>query len=226
MRRADSGRIALGVIGDRGRLGAKVCTAAHERGWSIVVRRNTSGTLIDAEPDVLLECARPELTNDSIDLATRYRCPLILATSGRNAAQEAMVRVASQRIAVVIARNLTRGSTLQRELAGVLAKRSGTAERVVIDRHPVTKLDSPSATARALAEAGDADRIEVLRHGAPVAEHVLAVTWAGEAIEVVHKVLTLDAAVQGAMELIQHIRTQHVPGLYEYMRPDLIKIQE
>jgi 4-hydroxy-tetrahydrodipicolinate reductase len=218
--------LALGVIGDTGRLGQRVVRAAQDRGWQVVIRGNSHDTICNGRPDVVFECARPHLTASTLQLALHHGCPLVLATSGRNPEQESMVRLAAGRISVVIARNLTRGNAIQRDLARMLSTQCGLGERVVIDRHPSTKVDSPSATAIELSKTIDCSRIEVLRYGAPVADHTIAITWPGESIEIVHRVLSLDSAIAGALEAIQAARGLGGTGLYEFQRPELRRLEE
>ena len=226
MLKVDADAIALGVVGHTGRLGRGVIEAAQRLFWPVVLRRSSQTYSSNERPDVIFECARAEATPFTVDLAIEHGCALVLATSGRNAEQEAVVRSAAHVVPVVLARNMTLGHALQRGLTSILAQREQSGERTIIDRHPATKRDIPSATALHLASVFGDCKIEVLRYGSPVADHTVIVTWPGESLEITHRVASLEPAVAGAIDAIRAAKSLSGPGLYEFRRPDLISIRE
>ncbi|MFY7866459.1 dihydrodipicolinate reductase C-terminal domain-containing protein, partial [Roseateles sp.] len=129
---------------------------------------------------------------------------------------------AAGHVPVVIATNLSRGHLLHLACARFLHERSPhQMSSTVIDRHPATKRDAPSATAKRLAEAAGGAQIEILRHGNAVADHHVIYTLAGETIEIVHRVTSLEPSVLGALDLIEAASRLTRPGLYDIESPEL-----
>ena len=204
----------IGIIGHTGRLGRRVVEAAEARSWAVTLRRNRQGSIVTGEPSVIFESASPQATAASVDTALALNAALVLATSGRSRDDDRVVREAAARIPVVIAGNLTEGHRIQKALARLVVTMAGTAERHVVDRHCTTKKDAPSATALALHDALGEATVEVLRHGAPVADHHIILTWPDEVLEIVHRVTSLEPAVQGALTVIRRTAALDKAGLY------------
>jgi 4-hydroxy-tetrahydrodipicolinate reductase len=96
-------------------------------------------------------------------------------------------------------------------LAGVL----DTPPRMTVsERHPVTKRDRPSASARSLATAWPSCQAEItsLRAGAPVSDHAVTFELCGESVAIEHGVTDLGAAAAGAVIAARRIATAP-PGL-------------
>lgn len=208
------GPLSIGIVGHTGRFGAQVMAAALACGWAVVLRRNRRTEWLTGSSRVIFEAASAEATARTLGTATTLGVPVILATSGQTAEQEAEVRLAAQRIPVVLATNLSRGHHLQRRLVRDAVGWAGAGEVVVIDRHPVTKQDAPSASAKALSVDADGACIEVLRHGLPVADHRVVLTWPGESLEIIHRVTSLAPAVAGALSVIEAASHLTEAGLY------------
>ena len=92
------------------------------------------------------------------------------------------------------------------------------AEVTVIDRHPVTKRDAPSGTAKELARlltrSGFAPSVQCLRQGLPTSEHRIEVALANETLSVVHDVRSFDVAASGALLAAAWLSRRPGPGLW------------
>jgi 4-hydroxy-tetrahydrodipicolinate reductase len=216
--------LAVGVAGHGGRLGRQVVAAIAARGWYACWRRDRQGVDARAMPAVLFDCSTVEGASQSLATARALGIPLVLATSGANWREDGEVREAAQHIPVVLATNLSRGHVLQLAIARLLAARPGGATRItVLDRHPVSKKDAPSATAKLLAEAVGTGCITAVREGKPVADHQVILEWPGEVLEITHRVTSLDAPVQGALAAIGAAAQLERPGLYDLESPELFQ---
>jgi 4-hydroxy-tetrahydrodipicolinate reductase len=81
----------------------------------------------------------------------------------------------------------------------------------VSDRHPVSKRDKPSATARELAricQAVGVDRVDIAsyREGPPVSDHWVTLTRGEETLTFTHATRDLGAAAHGALRAARWVK--------------------
>lgn len=213
----------LGIVGASGRLGCAVGEAAAGGDWRIGLRASREGWTMDERPDVLVDASRPGALGDVVAFCSRYRVPLVSATSGLDGAGVQRLHQLAGTVAVVRAANLTYGHHLQAELvvrlAALVCADRGPVEVTVHERHPTTKADSPSASARALVDAWNAESsagpasIAVVRAGAPVSDHSIVVGFGGEELTITHSVRSLAVPARRALEAAAWASTAP-PGLY------------
>lgn len=208
-------QIKVGIVGFSGRLGKLACSILPERNYDVSLLVNSRENVLHAPPQVILECARPGATKITLELAERFNCAVIFATSGRNAAEEDLIREAAKSLPIIIATNLAQGALLQARLASLGNDNCGTCEKTVIDRHASTKQDRPGGTARRLAAMLDA-KIETLRYGQGVADHHVVFHWQDEILEITHRTFSLLPAINGAVRAIDYALNIKQPGLYDY----------
>ncbi|MBA2674937.1 dihydrodipicolinate reductase C-terminal domain-containing protein [Ramlibacter sp.] len=214
--------LAIGIAGHSGRFGRQVLAAAEQRGWTVCWRRNRAGLDAFAVPAVMLDCSGAEAVPQTLEAALAFGVPLVLATSGARWAGHPLVHAASQQIPVVVAANLSRGHQLMMMIARLIGEQPHAASHVtVVDRHPATKKDAPSATALRLAAACGTDRTIAVRTGPPVADHQVVLAWQGETLEINHRVTALDAPVQGALSALERAARLLGPGLYGLDSPEM-----
>ena len=214
--------MTIGVVGSRGRLGAAILALAGERRVAVGLERWRGGERRTAPPDVVLDVSHRSALRDSADLARALGVALVVGTSGRGADDDALLRGLADRVPVLVADNFSLGHFVQARVAELVARTSrlaGAAEIAVVDRHPVTKRDAPSGTARRLAhllERGGAGavRVESLRHGPPVSDHRIALTLDCETVTIDHAVSGLRAMAAGALLAAAWAARPVPPGHY------------
>jgi len=212
----------LGIVGAPGRLGSAVALEAARCGWSVTLRASRTGLSIAAPPDVIVDASHPSAAATTAAWCRVHGAALVQAVSGLREDDLALLRALADTVPVVLAPNLAAGHELQRHAAGAvaaaLAGLDGEWEAVVIDRHPRSKRDAPSATARELRDACAAaglapPAITSLRCGLPVADHAVVFTGEGEQITIRHAVRDLRAAARGAVRAAAWA-ARAAPGLW------------
>ncbi len=213
--------MTIGVIGSRGRLGSAIVALAGERRVAVGLERWRGGERRTAAPDVVLDVSHAAALADSAALARELGASLVVGTSGRGADDDALLAGLAGRLPVLVADNFSLGHFVQARIAALLARTSrlATAEIAVVDRHPVSKRDAPSGTARRLAHlleraGGGAVRVESLRHGAPVSDHRIALTLDCETVTIDHEVSGLRAMASGALLAAAWAAGPIPPGRY------------
>jgi 4-hydroxy-tetrahydrodipicolinate reductase len=148
--------------------------------------------------------------------------PLLAGTTGLEEAAQQALRLASQRIAVLVAPNTSLGIGVLAELAASAARRLGPeADIGIAEMHHRDKLDAPSGTAlalkRAILEAAartpDSIGIAALRAGDVVGEHTVIFAWPGERLELTHRATDRLVFARGALQAAQWLSAR-AAGLY------------
>ena len=106
-----------------------------------------------ADVDCIVDFSHHSCTNALLAFAVKNRLPLVIATTGQTDEERAAIREASERIPVFVAANFSVGVALMIEMATKVAAAMPEAEIEIIEKHHDRKVDAPSGTALAIAEA-------------------------------------------------------------------------
>jgi 4-hydroxy-tetrahydrodipicolinate reductase len=165
--------------------------------------------------------------------------PLLVGTTGFDAASRAALESAATRIPVLIAPNTSVGVSVMAKLVSLAAQALGPAYDVeIFEAHHRTKRDAPSGTALALGETVARARGQALasvavfdRHGAAAApetgsigfavlragdivgEHTVTFAGGGERIEITHRATDRITFARGALRAAEWLVGQPA-GLY------------
>lgn len=103
--------------------------------------------------DVIIDFSHHSLTKALTDFAVANKLPLVIATTGQTDEEKEMIKAAANDIPVFFAANFSMGVALLIELAKKAALAMPDAEIEIIETHHDRKLDAPSGTALAIANA-------------------------------------------------------------------------
>ena len=213
----------LGVVGAEGRMGQTICRLAQELNAGVVLYGCRQSWEIESRPEVIIDVSHRVALPKVIDYCRSEDIPLVEGTSGLLPEDQENIRKLSELIPVVQAPNFSFGHFLQKVLVTEMAKsvqrNLGSCKCSVIDRHPTYKKDSPSATAKKLANLWleqtkvDVANITAIRAGLPVSEHQITWTFPGELLSLQHSVAERTALARGAIKAALWVKKQS-PGLW------------
>jgi 4-hydroxy-tetrahydrodipicolinate reductase len=233
----------FGITGRMGRLLSEETTAAGATLAGGTSRSNPTTTpdTLAASADALIDFTNAETATTHAEAAARAGKPLILGTSGLNAAQEAAIAELARQIPIVYAANFAPGVNLAIAIAERLAAAlpGETYDAEIVETHHRQKVDAPSGTAIALGRAVAAGRnttleqagtesgrdghtgprktgaigFAALRAGQVVGEHTLLFASASEHISLTHRSFDRRVYATGAVRAALWATTQP-PGLY------------
>ncbi len=188
--------------------------------------------------DVAIDFCLPAGTLALVDAALPCGVPLVIATTGFDAAGEERIARATQSLAILREANFSLGIHVMLDLVADAVRRLPGYEIEVLELHHSRKLDAPSGTALRLAEAAAAARgvslddaavyhregqtgprppgaigMQSLRLGDVVGEHTLYLAGPGERLEITHRALSRDNFAAGALRAATWL-PGHPPGLY------------
>jgi 4-hydroxy-tetrahydrodipicolinate reductase len=246
--------ISLVVVGAAGRMGRAIEEAASAAGDVRIKSRIDQPDRMPRDPesgswgtdlvaglargDVVIEFSGPAGAVAAARACVARGAALVSGTTGLSAAEEAEIRTAAERVAILRAANFSLGVlALRRALEAVLASAPVEWDIEIVERHHRGKVDSPSGTAlqlaRDVAEArgypSDAVRIgrsgkvgprsnreigvHALRGGSWVGDHTVLFAGAGEWIELRHVAQDRGAFAHGAIAAARFVANAPA-GLY------------
>jgi len=226
-----------------------ICRTVHssqEQEYSHLNTQNLKNTLtVNKEEainaaDVVIDFTRPEATMDYLAICLAAQKPLVIGTTGLDAAQKTQIQSASKKIPIVMAPNMSIGINLLANLVRIAAltlKQDYDIE--IIEAHHRHKVDAPSGTALFLAETAASALdltlaneavfgrkghtgprsvseigFSVIRGGDIVGDHTVLFAGEGERIELTHKASSRLTFAQGAVRAALFIINRE-PGLYD-----------
>lgn len=188
----------------------------------------------DAGVDCIIDFSHHSLTNDLLAFAVKNKLPLVLATTGQTEAEKAAITAAAKEIPLFFAPNYSIGVSLLIDLAKRAAKALPDAEIEIVERHHDRKLDAPSGTALALANAlcevrpdskivpgrtGDGKRqtneipIHSIRMGNIAGVHEVILGTQSQTLTLSHEVHDRGVFAEGALAAARFL-VGKAPGLY------------
>lgn len=193
----------------------------------------------EVEADAMIDISNAKAVDGVLDYCVEKKLPLVLCTTGLSEAQLERVNEVSTKIAVLKSANMSLGINTLFELlqkaVKVLAPAGFDVE--IVEKHHNQKLDAPSGTALALADAmNDAmnqayaykfDRsgerkkretdeigISSVRGGTIVGEHEVIFAGKDEVIEIKHTAYSRTVFGKGAIEAAKFLKGKEA-GLYD-----------
>jgi 4-hydroxy-tetrahydrodipicolinate reductase len=207
------------------------------------------GVTITDDPERLLAGAAGVIDftqpRPTVELAARCAAaglPLVVGTTGLDAAGRASLERAAARVPLVFAPNMSVGVNVLVRLAAEAARLLGPGyELEIVEAHHSRKVDAPSGTALRLAQAlveataaqGSLEEracygrrgaigprpaaqigIQTVRGGDIVGEHTVMLCGDGERLELVHRASSRQTFAGGALRALRWV-VGRAPGLYD-----------
>lgn len=198
----------------------------------------TSIEACDVDVDVIIDFSTAAAVDAVIDYAVAKKIPLVLCTTGLSAAQLQKVNEASEKVAILRSANMSLGVNTIFKLAAAAAQILAQAgyDIEIVEKHHNKKLDAPSGTALAIADAINAamnnayeyklDRsqekarrkaneigIQAVRGGTIVGEHEVFFCGQDEVIEIKHTAYSKAIFGKGAVSAAVYLAGKPA-GLY------------
>jgi len=194
-----------------------------------------------AEIGTIVDFSHHSVTQSMTDFAVANRIPLVVATTGQTEEERQMIYDAAKQIPVFFAANYSLGIALLIELAKKTAAAMPDAEIEIIEKHHDRKLDAPSGTALAIANAikevrpesefnpgrsGNGKRtpqeigIHAIRMGNIVGEHEVMIGTNNQTITLKHEAHSRALFAEGALAAAEFLNGKP-SGLYGMT--DLVK---
>lgn len=190
------------------------------------------------EADVVIDFSHPSALTNILSYCKKRKLPVILATTGFTNEQKQEFKEASKEIPVFFSANMSLGINLLIALAKKATKLlEGNFDIEIVERHHNQKIDAPSGTALAIADAIDQtlsypaeyvyDRhavrkkrkkteigLHAVRGGTIVGDHEIIFAGTDEVIELRHSAHSKEVFAVGAVKAAKFI-TDKPAGIYD-----------
>lgn len=215
--------IKLGVAGVCGKMGKRIFElASFDKEFELALGLEKKGTPAIGKDigklkvssnqdglflvDVFVDFTVPEATEENLSFVAKYRKALVLGTTGLSDAQISKVQEISRVVPVVFSPNMSIGVNVLFSILPEIAKRLGPDYSIeIVEAHHKSKKDSPSGTAKKLAEVlTEATKRQIPMHavrlGDIVGDHTVIFCGNSERIEIKHQAHSRDLFALGALK--------------------------
>ena len=187
-------------------------------------------TECNVEADAVIDFSSPVVLNDILSVGIEKNLPLVLCTTGYSEEQLAKINEASKKVAILRSANMSLGINLLLGLVQAAAKVLSDAnfDIELVEKHHNQKVDAPSGTALALADAinealnneynykydRSAERVKrdkkeigisAVRGGTIVGEHEVIFAGTDEVIEFKHTAYSKAIFGKGAVSAAKYL---------------------
>jgi 4-hydroxy-tetrahydrodipicolinate reductase len=193
--------VKVKLFGAGGKVGSVLGPALETAGHELVE--------LDAA-EAMVDFTAPDAVVGNIEAALEARVPCVVGTSGWDT--EPIARKAEDAgVAVFYAPNFAIGAVLMMRFAAEASKHMPRAE--IVELHHETKLDAPSGTAKATADAMEGDTpIHSVRLPGIVAHQEVLLSETGQLLTIRHDAFSREAYVPGVLLALKHI-SELPPGV-------------
>ena len=197
----------------------------------------TSPDDFDGEADVVIDFSHPDSLEGILSFCKKKKLPVIVCTTGLSNSQKNIMEAASKEIPVFFSANMSLGINLLIDLAKkATALLSENYDIEIIEKHHNQKIDAPSGTALAIADAISEDMkdsaeyvydrhisrkkrkkseigIHAVRGGTIVGEHTVLFAGTDEVIEIKHSAASKEIFAVGALKAAKFMNGKSA-GMY------------
>ena len=203
-------RVAL--LGYEGKVGRALRPALEEAGHEVKGIGRDDAVEVEGL-DAAINFTRPDVAHATVRAALEQGVPSIVGTTGLGKEElDDLDELALEKgVPLFIAPNFAIGAVLMIRLAAEAAKHLPRAE--IVELHHETKLDAPSGTAKATAEAmGGGVPIHSVRLPGIVAHQEVLLSQVGELLSIRHDAFSREAYVPGVLLALERLSSLP-PGL-------------
>ena len=193
----------------------------------------------DVEADVIIDFSNAAAADELLDYCVEKQVPVVLCTTGLSEEQLEKVEESAKKVAVLKSANMSLGINTLMDLLQTAIKKLAPAgfDVEIVEKHHNQKLDAPSGTALALADAMNEamdntysyklDRsserkkrdakeigIQAVRGGSIVGEHEVIFAGTDEVIEFKHTAYSKAIFGKGAVEAAKFLKGKPA-GMYD-----------
>lgn len=169
--------------------------------------------------DVIIDFSNPANLDFLLEYAIRKKSALLICTTGFSEEQKNKILEAGKQVPVLLSSNTSTGINIVRKILMLISEDLGKFDIDIVERHHNKKVDSPSGTAKTLADdimlATGRDKIEMhsLRAGTMPGEHQVIFSGIDEIIEIKHTALSKKIFARGALDIALKL-SRKKPGFY------------
>lgn len=174
---------------------------------SLSPRSGNYGQDINVKIDVIIDFSNPSNLDFLLDYAITRNSALLICTTGYTENEKNKIVEAGNYIPVMLSSNTSLGINVFRKILKSISEELNGFDIDIVEKHHNKKIDSPSGTAKTLAEdimkVTKRDKIEThaLRAGTIPGEHTVIFSGPDEILEIKHTAFSKKIFARGAFDI-------------------------
>lgn len=170
---------------------------------------------------VVIDFSTPQGLSRTTNLCLNYKIPLVSGTTGLTSKQHKELKSLSKKVPVLWSPNMSRGVNLFLKMISALGQQLETYDLMLEDKHHIRKKDSPSGTAKLIAQAvreqvkTKAMPIESTRGGGIIGIHKLWLMGEEETLTIEHTATNRAVFARGAIDAAIWLQNKS-PKVYSF----------
>ena len=191
-----------GLIGASGRLGKEVMDVFTEQNHKCVFTFDINGESFNEKPEIIIDCSLPEVFEKSVGYVTKFKVPLIIATTGLTDDNIKSLKVLAKKIPVVQSYNYSLGIQILLRLTKEANEKLKDWDVEITETHHRFKKDKPSGTAKMLENIFGDRKVNTssLRLGNVPGDHSVSFASLGEVLSIEHRALSRRTFAEGILK--------------------------
>lgn len=210
-------KINYGIIGASGRLGSEVKNVFTEAGHELVFQFDIEGERGTEKPEILIDCSLPDVFEKSLGYQDKFKCPLVVATTGLSADQLDRLKTLGNKYPVVQSFNYSLGIQVMLKLAETAYEKLKDWDIEITETHHRFKKDKPSGTAKMIQEVVKDKGVNPisLRLGNIAGDHTIYFGGLGEVISITHSATSRRTFAEGILKSVE-FAIERKNGFYSF----------
>lgn len=184
-----------------------------------ILNENVVGVIEESDyfindiPDIIIDFSHPSSLDKTIHYAIKYKCPILIGTTGYSEEKMAQLEELSKRIPILLSENFSKGISLIKEFINYNTIDLNIYKKYIIETHNINKKDSPSGTAIMLSKLLNTKEIVSNRTLEQNTIHELIFENNNEKITIKHEIINKEIFAFNAIECAKWLLNQK-PNLY------------
>ncbi|KAF2956970.1 dihydrodipicolinate reductase C-terminal domain-containing protein [Marinitoga sp. 38H-ov] len=205
-----------GIIGRNGKMGNEIYNLFNEKGHLLVFSYDSTGENLLETPDILVDFSLPEVFDKTIEYVEKFKCPLIIGTTGLSEKNIKKLHELAQNVPIVQSYNFSIGIQVLLKLVKIANELLDDVDIEISETHHSFKMDKPSGTAKMIKDVIGKDvNISSLRLGNIPGDHTVYFGNLGEIISISHRALSRRTFAEGVLKSAK-FALKAVAGYYTF----------
>lgn len=224
------------VNGALGRMGQVVLEEAKKAGHTVIGIDKDGLSAVEniCGIDGIIDFSTPTALDCILEFAVDKKLPIVIATTGHTRAQIAKIKKAAKQVPVCLSANTSKGINILNKVSRFIYTEYEDSEVEIVEYHHKNKVDSPSGTAKAIADnlknvksgkvvsgrsgkkarAANEIGISSIRGGSEIGTHEVIFYCGDEIITVKHQALDRKLFALGAIRQLEKLKDKN-KGFYK-----------
>lgn len=210
--------VKIAVVGGNGKMGSEVVKALKENQEVVVVDKENFDMPWACGVDLVVDFSCAEVSANLAKICEKQKFPLVIGSTGQSKKQLKKIYKASKTVPIFMASNFSVGIQEMKDIIQNISLME-VQSIVIHEKHHCQKKDTPSGTAKELADVIQekfqiAPSVLSTRAGKEIGTHSISLYFGDEVLEIRHQAFSRRAFVRGVKLATEFMLKNPPAGLY------------